>query len=58
MTVSVALVVAYVRAWCGRGGAVRQAVVVLMLTPATEARVPTPVRAPDWVSIRSRGERE
>ncbi|MGW2415967.1 hypothetical protein ACWCV5_27905 [Streptomyces tubercidicus] len=49
-----------------RGGAARQAVVVLahvvtaprtswrvMRAPATEARVPVPVRDPDWVAHRT-----
>ncbi|MFD9601969.1 hypothetical protein OG609_44570 (plasmid) [Streptomyces sp. NBC_01224] len=57
-------------AW-GRGGAARQAVVVLvhvlvrpctswrvMRTPAPDAQVPAPVRDPNWVANRSRKERE
>ncbi|GED90831.1 hypothetical protein TNCT6_79160 [Streptomyces sp. 6-11-2] len=58
------------RAWV-QGGAVRQVIVDLvhvlarprtswrvMRTPATEARVPTPVHDPNWVASRARGERE
>ncbi|MET9483600.1 hypothetical protein [Streptomyces sp. NPDC006638] len=57
-------------AWV-RGGAVRQAVVVLvhvltaprtswriMRTPAADTSVPVPVRDPDWVANRTRGEHE
>ncbi|MEU2358663.1 hypothetical protein ABZ599_37845 [Streptomyces misionensis] len=53
-----------------RGGAGRQAVVVLvhvvtaprtswrvMRAPATEARVPTPVRDPGWVANRTRTDK-
>jgi hypothetical protein len=55
----------------GPGGTARQAVVVLihvataprpswraMRAPATETRAPTPARDPDWVTNRSRQERE
>ncbi|MFE7514256.1 hypothetical protein ACFU8I_23960 [Streptomyces sp. NPDC057540] len=54
-----------------RGGAGHQAVVVLahavtaprtswrmMRAPATEMRMPAPVRDPDWVANRTRGEHE
>jgi len=54
-----------------QGGAGRQAVVVLahavtaprtswrmMRAPATETPVPAPVRHPDWVANRTRGEHE
>ncbi|MFC7918274.1 hypothetical protein [Streptomyces sp. NPDC057386] len=62
--------VRFTGAWV-RGGTVRQGVVVLvhivtaprtswrvMRAPATETRVPTPVRDPSWVANRSRQERE
>ncbi|MDT6988234.1 hypothetical protein ACFOSY_31820 [Streptomyces lusitanus] len=62
--------VRFTGAWV-RGGAGRQAVVVLvhvvtaprtswrvMCAPATETRVSAPVRDPDWVANRSRGEPE
>ncbi|MDX3070310.1 hypothetical protein PV518_50760 [Streptomyces sp. ND04-05B] len=62
--------VRFTGAWV-RGGAGRQAFVVLahavtaprtswrvMRAPATETRVPVPVRDPDWVANRSRGEHE
>ncbi|MEU2732523.1 hypothetical protein ABZ650_32890 [Streptomyces griseoviridis] len=62
--------VRFTGAWA-RGGAGRQAVVVLahavtaprtswriMRTPATETRTPTPVRDPDWVANRTRGDHE
>ncbi|MFG2356824.1 hypothetical protein [Streptomyces sp. NPDC048521] len=62
--------VRFTGAWV-RGGFGRQAVVVLvhavtaprtswriMRTPATETRTPTPVRDPDWVANRNRGEHE
>ncbi|MFJ3594679.1 hypothetical protein ACIPQJ_35680 [Streptomyces sp. NPDC090082] len=61
--------VRFTGAWV-RGGTVRQAVVVLvhvvtaprtswriLRTPATEARVPTPVRDPDWVAHRTRADK-
>ncbi|MFG3498745.1 hypothetical protein [Streptomyces sp. NPDC047928] len=62
--------VRFTGAWV-RGGTARQAVVVLahavtaprtswriMRTPATETRTPTPVRDPDWVANRTRGDHE
>ncbi|MFI9754284.1 hypothetical protein [Streptomyces collinus] len=55
----------------GPGRAARQAVVVLahvvtaprtswriMRAPSTETRAPVPVRDPDWVANRTRGDNE